>query len=74
MEQKDYIPAPPNLLKTVDDLFDSFWSLNPDSVAKYEVQYDKELGYPTYIYVDSDSTLSDEEISYTTEFINRIKI
>lgn len=62
----------PHQFKTVDDLFALAGSINPDSVALIEVQYDQRFGFPKYIYVDSSSEIADEELSYTSGGIERL--
>ncbi|MBU1095230.1 MAG: hypothetical protein KKB34_02010 [Bacteroidetes bacterium] len=60
-----------SLFQTVDDLFLLIDSLNPESMAKFEVDYNKSLGYPSMLNLDYSSQIADEEINYT---LNNLQI
>ena len=67
------IPVPQNqwqFYKTVDQLFDIAKSINPDSVARFSIDFDLKYGYPKWLYVDPNSQMADEEYGYQTEFIS----
>jgi hypothetical protein len=53
--------------KTVDELFAIIRSVDPAKVATLNVLYDKNLGYPTTLYVDVNKQIADEEYGYSVE-------
>ena len=58
--------------KTVDQLFAAVHSINKDSVASFNVEFDSTYGYPASFYVDPNAQIADEEYGYNTK--NFIKI
>lgn len=53
--------------KTISELVEFVDSIDPDGVAVYDVRIDSTHGFPTFIYIDFDSRLADEEIGYETK-------
>lgn len=52
---------------TVDQLFNELDELIRLEPFELEVRYDPELGYPSYVNVDIEERMVDEEFSYTVE-------
>ncbi len=52
--------------KTISELVEFVDSIDRDRVAVYDVRIDSTHGFPTFIYIDFDSRLADEEIGYET--------
>lgn len=59
-------------LKTVIDLFDLTYEIDPDSVADIRIEYNSRFGFPKLISVDPDSIIVDEEYSYYTTSLEKI--
>lgn len=53
--------------KTISELVEFVDSIDRDRVAVYDVRNDSTHGFPTFIYIDFDSRLADEEIGYETK-------
>ncbi|MCZ6819132.1 MAG: DUF6174 domain-containing protein [Calditrichaeota bacterium] len=53
--------------KTISELVEFVDSIDRDRVAVYDVRNDSTHGFPTFIYIDFDSRLADEEIGYVTK-------
>lgn len=53
--------------KTISELVEFVDSIDRDGVAVYDVRIDSTHGFPTFIYIDFDSRLADEEIGYETK-------
>lgn len=53
--------------KTISELVEFVDSIDRDRVAVYDVRIDSTHGFPTFIYIDFDSRLADEEIGYETK-------
>jgi len=60
-----------DFFKTIAQLQEFVDSINPDSVAVFNVEYDNKFGFPSSIYVDFNQTIADEEIGYETRNFNR---
>lgn len=54
------------IFKTISELIEFVDYIDPDSVAVYDVRLDSTHGFPTFIYIDFDRRLADEEIGYET--------
>ena len=52
------------LFKTIDELFDFLETIDPDSVADFEVEYHERYGYPVKLFIDYNEMMIDEEIGY----------
>ena len=52
---------------TVDQLFNELEELIRLEPFHLEVRYDQQLGYPSYVGVDIEERMVDEEFSYTVE-------
>ena len=50
--------------KTIDDVFDFIESIDKNSVAYFNVEYNEEYGFPTSISIDQDSNAADDEVFY----------
>lgn len=61
-----------NRIRSVEKLFTLANSINADSVAYFQIEYDAKYGFPKLISIDFDSLIVDEEISYVTESLSRI--
>lgn len=55
-----------NSFKTISKLLEFVESIDPDSVALINVEYDSSFGFPSFIYVDFSHGIADEEIGYET--------
>lgn len=55
--------------KTIDQLFDWIDDVQRTEPDILNVIYDSTMGYPTFIFVDPDMGIVDEEIGYHTELI-----
>jgi len=55
-----------SFFKTISHLLEFVESINPDSVAIFNIEYDSNFGFPSSIYVDYDHRIADEEIGYET--------
>ncbi len=55
-----------HFFKTIQELIEFAESIDPDSVARLDVEFDPVLKYPSSIYVDYDERIADEEIGYET--------
>ncbi len=60
-----------DFFKTISQLLEFVESIDPDSVAVFNIEYDSNFGFPSSIYVDFDSFTLDEEIGYETRNFNR---
>jgi len=60
-----------NFFKTISQLLEFVESINPDSVAVFNIEYDSGIGFPSSIYVDFSHRIADEEIGYETSNFNR---
>ncbi len=60
-----------NFFKTISELLEFVESINPDSVALINVEYDSSFGFPSFVYVDFNQGIADEEIGYETRNFNR---
>jgi len=58
-------------LKTINQYFNLIQEAIDNKVYKLTVTYDKTYGYPSYIYIDTDKQMVDEEISYTLTHFNQ---
>lgn len=56
-----------SFFKTISHLLEFVESINPDSVAIFNIEYDSNFGFPSSIYVDYDHRIADEEIGYETK-------
>lgn len=56
-----------NFFKTISQLNDFVKGTDPNDVAVFNVEYDSIYGFPSFIYVDFDSGIADEEIGYETK-------
>jgi hypothetical protein len=52
--------------KTISQLLEFVESINPDSVAVFNIEYDSNFGFPSSLYVDFHQGIADEEIGYET--------
>ena len=50
---------------SIDDLFNEIEKASNQNVALLETTYDSYYGFPTYIYIDRDERISDEEMGYS---------
>lgn len=55
-----------DFFKTISQLLEFVESINPDSVAVFNIEYDSNFGFPSSIYVDFHQGIADEEIGYET--------
>ncbi len=55
-----------DFFKTIYQLLEFVESINPDSVAVFNIEYDSNFGFPSSIYVDFHQGIADEEIGYET--------
>jgi hypothetical protein len=54
---------------SIDDLFNEIEKASNQNVALLETTYDSYYGFPTYIYIDRDERIADEEMGYSvTDF------
>jgi hypothetical protein len=60
-----------DFFKTISGLIELVDSINEDSVAVFNVTYDEEHGYPTYVYIDYSFNIADEEIGYRSRNFER---
>ena len=60
-----------SFFKTISQLLEFVESINPDSVAVFNIEYDNNFGFPSSIYVDFNQGIADEEIGYETRNFNR---
>jgi hypothetical protein len=67
LETGSEIPNQWGLFKTVDELFDLLYSVDPEEVAQFQAEYHPTFGYPTNLYIDYHARMADEEIGYTCE-------
>ena len=50
---------------SIDDLFNEIEKASNQNVALLETTYDSYYGFPTYIYIDRDERIADEEMRYS---------
>ena len=50
---------------SINDLFNEIEKASNQNVALLETTYDSYYGFPTYIYIDRDERISDEEMGYS---------
>ena len=56
--------------RTIDEFFDYIQTQRALNPVVETIEYDKEYGFPSYIYFDISEMIADEEIGYTlTDFI-----
>ena len=68
LQSSDPLPADRNDdFPTVEQLFNELEELIRLEPFQLEVRYDPELGYPSYVSVDIEERVVDEEFSYTVE-------
>ncbi len=68
VESSTILPAERNAeFPTVEELFIELDELIRIEPFRLEVQYDPELGYPSFVSVDIEERVVDEEFSYTVE-------
>jgi hypothetical protein len=68
LQSSDPLPADRNDdFPTVDQLFNELEELIRLEPFQLEVRYDPELGYPSYVGVDIEERVVDEEFSYTVD-------
>lgn len=60
-------PSPDVLVRTVDDLFAAIDDALAGDVARLDVEYDRETGVPTRVWVDESEQIADEEIGWESE-------
>ncbi|MCB9026622.1 MAG: hypothetical protein H6625_09920 [Bdellovibrionaceae bacterium] len=53
-----------NQVVSIEKLFEIIKKKIDNKVAHVDVEYDKELGFPSQIYVDYDFRMADDEVSY----------
>tara|TARA_B100000795_G_scaffold267260_1_gene251763 strand:- start:409 stop:858 length:450 start_codon:yes stop_codon:yes gene_type:complete len=53
------------LNKTIDEMFEFINELHTKNTHILEVTYDEKYGFPTYLYVDYDKMIADDETSYS---------
>lgn len=58
--------------KTIPQLFDFVDSINPDSVAFFEVEYDWRFGFPSLIKLDHSAGTADDELTFNVGPIERL--
>lgn len=57
---------------TVEALFELSNSLDSTNIDYYFVNYDSTFGYPSFIYIDPESGLADEEYFYSTRNLEKL--
>lgn len=68
VESSETLPAERNTeFPTIEELFIELDDLIRLEPFELEVQYDPELGYPSFVSVDIEERVVDEEFSYTVE-------
>ena len=68
LQSSETLPAERNAgFPTVEELFIELDDLIRLEPFRLEVQYDPELGYPSFVSVDIEERVVDEEFSYTVE-------
>ncbi len=73
IDPEDNRPLPSEnfvFFKTISQLLEFVESINPDSVAVFNIEYDSNFGFPSSIYVDFNQWIADEEIGYETRNFN----
>ena len=50
---------------SINDLFNEIEKASNQNVALLETTYDSYYGFPTYIYIDRDERIADEEMGYS---------
>ena len=61
--------------RTIDEFFDYIQTQRTLNPVVETIEYDKEYGFPSYIYFDISEMIADEEIGYTlTDFKPQINI
>ena len=50
---------------TISQFFDEIENAEREKVFMLSVEYDKDKGFPNYIYIDREEMIADEEIGYT---------
>jgi hypothetical protein len=53
------------LNKTIDEMFEFINELYTKNTHILEVNYDDKYGFPTYLYIDYDKMIADDETSYS---------
>ncbi len=69
-------PVDPNFrfaYQTIDDLFDVIEEARKRPADRLEVTYDETLGFPSFLYIDYDFGLADEEISYEAANVHPLR-
>ena len=59
--------------KTIKQLFVLVESIDPDSVAVLEVEYDRQYGFPSNLYIDRSGLIIDEEIRYQSRNLEQFE-
>jgi hypothetical protein len=68
VQTSDPLPADRNDdFPTIDQLFNELDELIRLDPFELEIRFDTELGYPTYVRVDIEERMVDEEFSYTVD-------
>jgi hypothetical protein len=55
--------------RTVEELFQLVRTIDPESVASFQVSYDSRFGFPSRVYVDPWQDAFDEQYGYVTELV-----
>ena len=50
---------------TISQFFNEIENAEREEVFMLSVEYDKDKGFPNYIYIDREEMIADEEIGYT---------
>ena len=71
LENGNFVVDEHNSFRTISQLLEFVESIDPDSVAMINVEYDSSFGFPSSIYVDFNHGIADEEIGYETRNFKR---
>lgn len=61
------------LVKTINDLFEIVEDAAKQEAHRLDVAYDSTFGYPTYVSIDYDVRLADEEVTYVAENLRPLR-
>lgn len=59
--------------KTIDQLFETAIKAKSDKPNSFQIQFDKEYGFPKYFWVDPNAQMADEEYGYSTTGFRALK-
>lgn len=59
--------------KTIDQLFETAIKAKNDKPNSFQLQFNKEYGFPEYFWVDPNAQMADEEFGYSTTGFKPLK-